>query len=333
MEYVSELEKMMPAVELDFEPTPGFGPYKRYLEHAVAHPAKANTLLLEYLILNFTKEGDVVLDPMAGSGSTGVVAALHNRNAVCVDIEEKFFKLMEMAREKVEKEPTLTPKGRIVNILGDARRLSELLSQADVCITSPPYLKSADSGAGVNRQRGGDVKIGCSSVGRTVTHPDGVDNVKEYGEISAIITSPPYSNVTAAENPNVVELQRKGWVKGGDMMKFLPSNLSGENIGKMGGETYLEAMFKVYSEMWKVLKPGGLAVIMVRPFVRDRKVVDLPYHTWLLLEKAGFKLEKLFKLRLKQESFWRILYYRRFPNVPRIAHEYVLVTRKWTSRS
>ena len=65
----------MPAEELFFEPTPGFGFYEPWLEHAVAHPAKMNTWLLEFLIKAYTKEGDTVLDPMAGSGSTGVVAS------------------------------------------------------------------------------------------------------------------------------------------------------------------------------------------------------------------------------------------------------------------
>ena len=33
------LEDVMPAEELDFDPTPGFGRYRRFLEHAIAHPA------------------------------------------------------------------------------------------------------------------------------------------------------------------------------------------------------------------------------------------------------------------------------------------------------
>jgi hypothetical protein len=70
--------------------------------------------------------------------------------------------------------------------------------------------------------------------------------------------------------------------------------------------------------------------VVIKPFIRNKKVVDLPYHTWLLMAKVGFKLEKLYKLRLKTQSFWRILYYRRFPTIPRIAHEYVIVARKPT---
>jgi len=64
-EFLSELEHIMKAEELLFDPTPGFGPYKQYFpEDAVQHPAKANTLLIQFLIEKFTEEGDTVLDPM-----------------------------------------------------------------------------------------------------------------------------------------------------------------------------------------------------------------------------------------------------------------------------
>jgi hypothetical protein len=94
--------------------------------------------------------------------------------------------------------------------------------------------------------------------------------------------------------------------------------------------TYLSEMLKVYSEMFRVLKPNGKAVVVVKPFIRNKKVVDLPWHTWLLMQRVGFQLAKLYKLRLKQESFWRILYYKKHPEVPRLRHEYVLVCRKPT---
>jgi hypothetical protein len=98
--------------------------------------------------------------------------------------------------------------------------------------------------------------------------------------------------------------------------------------GKSEKPTYLTEMLKVYGEMFKVLRAGGLAIIVVKPFVRNKKPVDLPYHTWLLMEKVGFRLAKLYKFRLPQFSFWRILQYRKHPDVPVIAHEYVLVCQK-----
>jgi len=96
----------------------------------------------------------------------------------------------------------------------------------------------------------------------------------------------------------------------------------------MKKETYLQAMSQVYKEMYDVLKEGGRAIIVVRPFTRNKKVVDLPYCTWLLLERAGFQLEDVWKLRLKNLSFWRINQYKKNPDQEQIRHEYVLVVRK-----
>lgn len=101
-----------------------------------------------------------------------------------------------------------------------------------------------------------------------------------------------------------------------------------KNISNLKKETYLEAMLTVYQQMYSVLKQNGKAIIIIKPFIRNKKVVDLPYQTWLLLKQAGFKLSHLLKLRLKQQSFWRMLYSKKYPKVPQIKHEYVLVCRR-----
>jgi hypothetical protein len=87
-------------------------------------------------------------------------------------------------------------------------------------------------------------------------------------------------------------------------------------------------MLRCYQQCFQVLKPGGRIIIIVKPFVRNKKVVDLPYHTWLLLEKCGFKLYDVLKFRLPSKSFWRILQYRDYPDLERLRHEYVLVCEK-----
>ena len=90
-EWRSKLEDLMPAEELNFPPTPGFKPFhKLFHPDSIAHPAKANVLLLYYLIKKYTKEGDVVLDPLAGTSSTGIIASLLGRHAICVELEQKF---------------------------------------------------------------------------------------------------------------------------------------------------------------------------------------------------------------------------------------------------
>lgn len=132
---------------LKFRATSGFGKWKKYFpKEAVSHPAKLNLFLLEYLILNYTKEGEVIVDVMAGTGSTGVQSVLSNRNCICCDLEDKFCEWMRIAKDNVDKEPTLTPKGKMVVIQGDSRKLSKLLkehaAEISTCLFSPPYASS-----------------------------------------------------------------------------------------------------------------------------------------------------------------------------------------------
>jgi len=472
--FVSKVEEIKQAKELNFEPTPGFGKYRPlFPEKAVEHPAKMNVNLLEFLIERYTKEGEVILDPMAGTGSTGVLASLHNRNAILIELEKKFVDWINQAKEKVQTLPTLTPKGEIKVIQGDSRNLSELLAngQTDTVITSPPYAVSkpfedtdfmkriakeqseklkkgeikghymseearkrtfekAKDGKYEDKSNIGNLPLG--NIDTIITSPPYSEGQFDYkhgmnkyvspnwkgrrafeekrkmeysgenitllkhGDIDTIITSPPYGEQQSprrgggnigfvrpskdgkigtdprdkswfiSDNPDNIANLRHGDINtiitsppfaeanrgGGIALKGYegmygkdeklhlrhdrplsdnPENISNLPFGNMGAtkkETYLQAMLKVYKEMYSVLKEGGRAIVVVRPFVRNKKVVDLPYDTWLLLEKVGFQLEEVWKLYLKNLSFWRINQYKKNPDQEQIRYEYILVVRK-----
>ena len=58
-----------------------------YLTHAiVSYPAKFIPQVVRYAINTYTKEGDWIVDPFAGSGTVGVEASLCKRNAVLLDL-------------------------------------------------------------------------------------------------------------------------------------------------------------------------------------------------------------------------------------------------------
>jgi DNA modification methylase len=191
----------------------------------------------------------------------------------------------------------------------------------DVVITSPPY-KTAMRGSGLNKNDKG-LGLGCKWDGYS-PNPENIDNLP-YGKVDAVITSPPYENTTKdhgkSDRATKINIEKRNY--GSWAYSSNP-----ENIGNKAKETYLQAMLKVYQEMFKVLKPKGLAAVVVKPFIRNKTVVDLPYQTWQLLEKSGFQLKKLFKLRLDSQSFWRILYMKKYPDVPEIWHEYIIVCKK-----
>lgn len=56
------------------------------------HPTQKPLKMLEQLIRIFTDEGDVVIDPVAGSGSTLLAAVQCNRKAYGFEIKKNFFK-------------------------------------------------------------------------------------------------------------------------------------------------------------------------------------------------------------------------------------------------
>jgi len=68
----------------------------------MGHPAVFPVGLPEFFIKLFTVEGDNVLDPFAGSGSTGIAAEQLNRSVVLIDAKQEYVDLMA---ERLNKKP------------------------------------------------------------------------------------------------------------------------------------------------------------------------------------------------------------------------------------
>lgn len=64
-------------------------------QEAKGHPAPFPCALARDHILSWSNEGDVVLDPMCGSGTTCVSARDLNRNYIGIDISEEYCQLAE----------------------------------------------------------------------------------------------------------------------------------------------------------------------------------------------------------------------------------------------
>ena len=65
---------------------------------AFTHPARFPEQLAEDHILSWSNPGDIVLDPMCGSGTTCKMAALNDRDYIGIDISGEYC---ELARERV----------------------------------------------------------------------------------------------------------------------------------------------------------------------------------------------------------------------------------------
>ena len=70
----------------------------------MGHPAVFPVELPKFFIKLFTLEGDNVLDPFAGSGTTGLAAIELGRNVTLMDIEEKYHDVMKKRLEKYSRD-------------------------------------------------------------------------------------------------------------------------------------------------------------------------------------------------------------------------------------
>src|SRR5512147_2968947 len=107
----------------------------------LVHPAKYPETMAQEFIEFFTKQGETVLDPMAGTGSTLVAALRAGRNSYGIELNPKYARI---AQQIIEDERTALGeaienlKSEIIN--GDAAQITNYqLPLIDYVLTSPPY--------------------------------------------------------------------------------------------------------------------------------------------------------------------------------------------------
>ncbi len=104
------------------------------------------------LLLRYTKEDDLVLDPMIGSGTTLIECKLLNRNAIGYDINPEHVRI---TKNRLDFEAS----GADIKVeVGDARKLSKIKDEfIDFIATHPPY-------ANIIEYSKGEIKEDLSSI-------------------------------------------------------------------------------------------------------------------------------------------------------------------------
>jgi DNA modification methylase len=102
------------------------------------HPATFPIQLARRVIELFTHEGELVLDPFCGIGTTLLAAKQLNRNAIGIDINLKYI---EIANQRLSQQLNLSTSKQMA-ICDDAINIDKYISGPKVKLvwTSPPYM-------------------------------------------------------------------------------------------------------------------------------------------------------------------------------------------------
>lgn len=128
----------------------------RYLPATAAHPAKMLPAIAAHAIAQYTRPGDLVLDPMCGTGTTLVEAAHLGRIAIGVEYEPKWA---HIARANLQHALRHGAAGTGQVFCADARDLLHVLpddqrGQVALVVTSPPYGSSVHGQVRSTRETG-----------------------------------------------------------------------------------------------------------------------------------------------------------------------------------
>ncbi len=71
------------------------------------HPTEKPLPLMQHIIETSTREGDTILDPFMGSGTTGVACVQTGRNFIGIEIDEAYFDIAERRIAEAQMQPRL----------------------------------------------------------------------------------------------------------------------------------------------------------------------------------------------------------------------------------
>jgi DNA modification methylase len=160
-------------------------------KNVLRHPAKFPETLVQEFIEFFTKRGQVVLDPMAGTGSALIGALRAGRHSYGIELNAVYA---EIARQVVAEERLAL--GEAVAdlaaevITGDAARMAEhivahKIPPIDYVITSPPYWNMLHAhGAETQKKRRSTPELDVVYS----ADPNDLGNIDDYDEFLVRLT-------------------------------------------------------------------------------------------------------------------------------------------------
>ena len=147
----------------------------------LVHPAKFPETLAQEFIEFFTKQGETVLDPMAGTGSALIAALRAGRNSYGIELNPKYAEIAKQIIAEERNSLGEQVEGLASKVIqGDAAQLTNYqLPLIEYVVTSPPYWDMLHAkGAETQKKR-------RASTGLDVHYsddPNDLGNISDYEE-------------------------------------------------------------------------------------------------------------------------------------------------------
>ncbi|MBI4761414.1 MAG: DNA methyltransferase [Chloroflexota bacterium] len=221
------------------------------------HPAKFPETMAQEFIEFFTKRGETVLDPMAGTGSTLVAALRAGRNSYGIELNPKYAKIAgQIIAEERKALCTATAhrKSEIENLTseiinGDAAQITNYqLPTIDYVLTSPPYwdMLRARGAETQKKRRAANLDVHYSD------DPNDLGNITDYEEFLARLIEI-YKGLKPLLRPKAyLTIIVKNVKKGGKMYPLA------WDIGRELGKWYTLKDEKIWLQDNQPLAPFGL---------------------------------------------------------------------------
>lgn len=242
---------------------------------AISHPAKFSRALIRKIYQHCAEEGwsepgSVVCDPFGGAALGALGAMRLGCTWIGCELEPRF---VELGRKNIElwnaKYGTLQNWGSAVLLQGDSRKFARLITEADVSISSPPYMEPRGhpslghpethgyAGGSITNFATTGQNPGDEYYGKT---PGQIANMPE-GNLDVAISSPPYAGNQKHDTTHIDRDERnlgEGF-KGRGRGSFRGSENYGNDPAQLGNmpEGSLDACISSPPFAGTVLHDGG----------------------------------------------------------------------------
>jgi hypothetical protein len=173
----------------------------------------------------------------------------------------------------------------------------ETLPAGDVAavVSSEPYVSG-----GHHADQTGAWNTNGRGQGGNKTQANYGETEGQIGRLKAVVSSPPYQEGLGHDSGHP-RLDAKEDARR-DAEGCARRNGYGYSEAQIQGETYWQAVRDVYAACFRCIKPGGVMVLVLKDYVKQRKRVPLADDTATLCESLGFVLIERIQAMLVSET-------------------------------